>query len=208
MCCEYGHRDCLNEDKKCHLCMDAYHYSAPKQKKQTIKIAKSNGRTGSQFEADNHNSNAMLLSGASSRLTPNSGAGQVKGDEEIRGIISVMEELKERESYNSRGEQTFTMEKAWFDKLEREGKVENKEFWYLKFTFKNDDHTYVAMRDDMIMGMVYTISEDRKAKLEAELKLEMAEARIKTLEKEAANLHREVETFKTRERWTNADNFR
>jgi hypothetical protein len=206
--CEYEYNDCLNEGKKCHLCCDGYYYTPPKQKAHTVKMAKSNGRKGSQFEADNHNGNALLLSGASSRLTPNSGAGQIKGDEEIRGIISVMEELKERESYNARGEQIFGMEKAWFDKLDREGRAEGKEFWYLKFMYKNDSNCYVAMRDDMVMSMVYTMSEDRKAKLQAELELNMAKARIKALEKEAAKLHSEVQSWEMKERWKNTDNFR
>lgn len=195
--CEYGYNDCLNNDKKCHLCIDAYHYLAPKQKKETIKYAKATKRKGTQFEADNHNLNAEILSGVSSRLTPNSGAGSVKGDEEIQGIITVMEELKERESYNSKGKQTFTMEKAWFDKLDKEGSEAKKEFWYLKFHFANDPSFYVAMDYNMAMGMVYTMSEDRKAKLQAfkekdaairarqqkELEIEELKQKIKELQK-------------------------
>lgn len=196
--CEYGYIDCQNENKKCHLCIDGIKYIPPKQKKQTIKYAKENGRKGSRFEAVNHNSNAELLSGASTRLTPNSGAGYVKGDEEIRGIINIMEELKEYETYNARGEQTFSIDKAWLDKLDREGTEARKEFWYLKFRYKGDKHWYIAVKDDVIMGMVYTLQEDRVTKLKAENAVQVANKRAELIDKENTALKAKIAELETK----------
>lgn len=167
MPCEYGFTDCINQDTKCHLCSTkGLHYKSPKIVKKGLnksapKITK---RMGSEFEYNNTKANNALLSGATSRQTPNSGAGQVKGDEEIVGIINIMEELKEQNKMTSKGIKTFTIQKEWLEKLEREAKEANKEFWYLKFIFgQNEKDIYCILHSDMVMSMVYTMVEDRKA---------------------------------------------
>lgn len=175
--CEYGYPDCLNLGEQCHLCsVKGLHYRPPKEVKRGLnksapKITK---RSGSAFEFKNNKANNNLLSGVTSRQTPNSGAGQVKGDEQISGIINVMEELKERNQVTSRGEKTFTIQKEWLEKLKKEAQAENKEFWYLKFIFSGTDKdVYCILDSDMVMSMVYTMVEDRRAKKKAELDVEI-----------------------------------
>lgn len=201
MACEWGREDCKNEDIKCHLCSTPdYHYQSKiksKPKPMAARQAKVNDRKGSGFEYRNTNSNKELLMGATSRQTPNSGAGQIKGDEEIRGIIKVMEELKEQNKTTSRGEKTFTIQKEWLLKLRREAQAAGKEFWYLKYVFSGDDRdVFVTVDADLIMSMVYTMVEDRKAKYKAEADLDVAEKRRRVVEAENVTLHAEIELLK------------
>lgn len=176
--CEYGYSDCINIGEKCHLCsVKGLHYKPPKEVKKGLnksapKITK---RGGSVFEYNNNKANNSLLSGVTSRQTPNSGAGQIKGDEQISGIINIMEELKEQNKLTSRGEKTFTIQKEWLEKLKREAIAENKEFWYLKFIFSGTDKdVYCILDSDMVMSMVYTMVEDRRTKIKADLSLDVA----------------------------------
>lgn len=185
----------MNVGEKCHLCSTkGLHYKPPKEVKRGLnktapKITK---RGGSVFEYNNNKANNNLLSGVTSRQTPNSGAGHVKGDEQISGIINIMEELKEQNKLTSRGEKTFTIQKEWLEKLKREAIAENKEFWYLKFIFSGaDKDVYCILDSDMVMSMVYTMVEDRKSKQKAELSLdvinkenELLKAKLLTAEKE------------------------
>jgi hypothetical protein len=198
MQCEWGYEDCINEDLKCYLCSTpGFHYQSKVKRKQQIGKASNSGRMGSGFEDKNHIKNVDLINGVTSRMTPNSGAGQVKGDEEIRGIIKIMEELKEQNSMTSKGVKTFSMQKAWFEKLDREASAANKQFWYLKFCFgEHDDKYYVALDYDMIMSMVYTMVQDRKAKTESDLKTDLAEKRYRQIEAESIALKAEIEAMK------------
>lgn len=162
MCeCEWGRTDCLNQDKKCYLCITENQYYTPKAKPFMPKRRKANKRAGSQFEADNSNQNNRLLLG--SMPTPNSGAGYIKGDEQIKGYIHIMEELKEQNKVSSKGEKTFNIHKEWLTKLHREAIASNQEFWYLKFIFAGaDKDVYAILEEDVLMGMVKTMWEDRK----------------------------------------------
>ena len=196
MSCEYGYLNCCA--KKCDLCIDGNFFDEIKVKSQSIKYAKSNGRKGSQFEADNHNKNAELLSGASTRLTPNSGAGNIKGDEEIRGLLSIMEELKERDGHNSSGQYTFNMEKSWFDKLEREGKEAHKDFWYLKFKFAKDDKIYVASDYDMFMSIINTMNSDRIDKIKSEMEVKTFKSVSALKDKEILSYLSEIDKLKAK----------
>ncbi|MGL5506412.1 MAG: hypothetical protein ACRDB0_00770, partial [Paraclostridium sp.] len=95
--CEYGHIDCQNSDKKCDMCFNSSWYLAPKNKPKGLQkrnLNKGNSkRMGSQFEDNNHKNNARMIQElVSTNMTPNSGAGKVKGDEQIRGLINIMEE--------------------------------------------------------------------------------------------------------------------
>lgn len=194
--CEYGYTDCINIGEKCYLCSrKGLHYKAPKSLKTTInksapKITK---RKGSEFEFRNNQANNNLLNGVTSRQTPNSGAGQIKGDEEIVGIINIMEELKEQNKLTSKGLKTFTIQKEWLEKLHREADAANKEFWYLKFIFNgNDRDVYVILESDMLMSMVYTMVEDRRSK---ELLLQ-----------EKAIVQREIDLLKAQQTVLNTEN--
>ena len=138
---------------------------------------------GAKFEEQNHVLNTSILNTASS-MTPNSGAGKIKGDEQISGIINVMEELKTAVVPKlSRGSLSFTIKKEWLEKLDKEANAENKEFWYLKFRFlESDNNTYVVIDQDLIMSMVSTMVNDRtKAKL-AIAEIEMLRAQYRQLQ--------------------------
>lgn len=203
MSCKWGNTDCKNNGSKCYLCTAPnYHYDSKFKKKSEIAKAKVTKRQGSLFEARNHVNNHELLNDTIVRMTPNSGASSVKGDEEISGIISVMEELKTHDKKNEGrqpGEETFTIKKAWLIKLNREAKEANKEFWYLKFAFKNEDlDHYVIVETDVIMSMIKTMVEDRKIAKQANNKIDVAEKRTRLAEAEAAKLFAENEYLKAR----------
>ncbi|MED1125223.1 hypothetical protein [Bacillus atrophaeus] len=156
-------------------------------------------RMGSSFEHKNHVTNENMLSDVSSRMTPNSGAGRVKGDEEIRGIINIMEELKTKVKEQAPGKQTFTIKKEWLEKLHREAMAVNKEFWYLKFSFHEyENDVYVIVEQDIIMSMVKTMVEDRKAVNEAKRKQDIAEKERRLKETENIALQAEIDLLKAK----------
>lgn len=210
MTCEWGHTDCKNEGLKCHLCVARdFHYD-PIVVKRPKPMAKRQQRTdkrmGSNFEYKNHVSNQNLLNDVSSRMTPNSGAGQIKGDEEIVGIINIMEELKTKVKEQAPGKHTFTIKREWLEKLHREAMAVNKEFWYLKFSFhEHDDDVYVIVEQDVIMSMVKTMVEDRKKANEADLKVDIAEKQRRVFEAENVKLHAEIDLLKAKLRKYESD---
>lgn len=197
--CEWGANDCKNQDLKCHLCFTEKQFYDSNQKVPTYKKVKQNKRPGSFFEAKNSNANNELLIG--SKPTPNSGAGIIKGDEQISGLIHIMEELKEQNSQTSRGTKTFTIQKAWLEKLKREAQAENKEFYYLKFVFgKEDIHEedyYVILESDMIMSMVKTLWEDRKTARFAKNQIDIALKRKEVVEAENVLLQAKISLLET-----------
>lgn len=216
MSCEWGRTDCKNEDEKCYLCTAPdFHYVPKFKKKQTMAKMKVTGRQGATFEARNHVNNHDLLNDVSSRMTPNSGAGRVKGDEEIRGIINIMEELKTHQKKNEGrqpGKESFTIQKAWLHKLNREAKEANKEFWYLKFAFKDEDlDHYCVVEADTIMSMVKTMVEDRRTAKGAQYKIDIANKKAMLKEAEASTLFAENELLKAKiaelEHQLKGDNF-
>ena len=217
MSCEWGRTDCKNEDEKCYLCTAPdFHYVPKFKKKQTMAKMKVTGRQGATFEARNHVNNHDLLNDVSSRMTPNSGAGRVKGDEEIRGIINIMEELKTHQKKNEGrqpGKESFTIQKAWLHKLNREAKEANKEFWYLKFAFKDEDlDHYCVVEADTIMSMVKTMVEDRRTAKGAQYKIDIANKKAMLKEAEASTLFAENELLKAKiaelEHQLKGDNFK
>lgn len=197
MSCDWLHDDCKNEDSKCWQCITEDKFYVPKKKRKSglaKRQARPSGRRGSNFEYNNHVSNKDLLSGVTTRMTPNSGAGFIKGDEEISGLISIMEELKTSSQTTSRGKKTISIQKEWLDKLKKEATNSSKEFWYLKFAYgDHEKDSYIVCDSEMIMGMVYTMSEDRKAKISAEMKLDIAKLKIDKLEKELEVLKEKLE---------------
>lgn len=201
MSCQWGRTDCKNEGTKCYLCPTTdYHYDSKFKKKQTVAKMKITGRQGATFEARNHVNNHDLLNDVSSRMTPNSGAGKVKGDEEIRGIINIMEELKTHQTKNQGrqpGKETFTIQKAWLNKLNKEAREVNKEFWYLKFAFKDHDLDHYCITEaEVIMSMVKTMVEDRRSAKKAQYQIDIANKKAMLKEAETAKLFAENELLK------------
>lgn len=204
MSCKWELKGCKNEGKdKCLFCTsNGYHFDPVfKQRTKTAKVDNSK-RMGSTFEANNHINNHNMINDVSTRMTPNSGAGKVKGDEEIRGIINIMEELKTHQTKNEGrlpGKETFTIKKEWLNKLNREANEAKKEFWYLKFAFKDNDlDHYVVSEAEIIMSMVKTMIEDRRIAKSADAKIESSEKRARMHEAKAIALESEVEYLKAK----------
>lgn len=195
MDCLEGFGPCANKDKKCDMCIDGSQFKeyVAKQVKglQKRNYNKKSNRMGSTFEYNNHKNNkAAIDSVVNTSMTPNSGAGSsIKGDEQITGLIRIMEELKTQEVERARGHSQFTIKKEWLDKLDREAPPENMEFWYLKFAFKDtDDKSYVVIDTQQMMDMVTTIVHDRKLANEADSKVEVANKRLEYVNAEMSHI--------------------
>ena len=136
------------------------------------------------FETKNHEANQKLLT--TSNLTPNSGAGYIKGDEQITGLVRIMEELKTHVKPKiARGDKTFTIHKEWLEKLNKEAPLENMEFWYLKFRFlETDADTYITINEPVLMAMVKTMVEDRKKAKMAQQAIDLANAKADRIKAE------------------------
>lgn len=202
MSCEWGHNDCQFEGQKCDLCFtDSQCYKAKKQKKfGLVKHAqKADKRQGSNFEYANHKRNNQVLNDAVSSMTLNSGATVLeKGDEQIVGIIRIMEELKTKTSIQVPGKKTFTMQKKWLDKLRREAKAEDMEFWYLKFSFQEaDEDVYVAIEQDVIMSMVKTMVTDRRKARDCDMQIELTNKKKSLVEAKYHEALAEIDMLKT-----------
>lgn len=192
--CKYGYTDCEYENSRCDICFDGARYVQAKKKKQRTyglrKHSSHSNRVGAKFEEKNHRMNQQYLQPETySSMTPNSGAGKVKGDEEIRGIVNIMEECKTKTAIQARGKNQFTIKKEWLTKLEREAREANKEFWYLKFSFhESEDDIYCVINADMLMSIIQTIVSDRKKVNMAQQKIDAANARANTAELRMAYL--------------------
>lgn len=195
MDCLEGFGPCANKDKKCDMCIDGSQFKeyVAKQVKglQKRNYNKKSNRMGSTFEYNNHKNNkAAIDSIVNTSMTPNSGAGSsIKGDEQITGLIRIMEELKTQEVERARGHSQFTIKREWLDKLDREAPPENMEFWYLKFAFKDtDDKSYVVIDTKQIMDMVTTLVHDRKLANEADSKVEVVNKRLEYVNAEMSHI--------------------
>lgn len=190
--CREGFGICANNGKKCDLCIDGSQFkelmNKPKKGLNKRNFNKKSSRMGSSFEFNNHKNNKEAIESVVTSMTPNSGAGNVKGDEQITGFIRIMEELKTQEVERARGHSQFTIKKEWLDKLDREAPKENMEFWYLKFAFKDTDNkSYVVIDTEQLMAMVTTMIHDRKVANDADMKVEVANKRTTFVESEKAN---------------------
>lgn len=118
----------------------------------------------------------------------------VKGDQEIQGIIEIMEELKTRVKEQPPGKESFTIKREWLTKLNREAKEARKEFWYLKFSFhEHMQDTYIIVEEETVMSMVKTMVEDRKAIQVAESKASLAEKLRRLRESEVITLQAKID---------------
>lgn len=196
--CKWGRDDCVNLDDKCHLChIEDFYYIEPKLKKGLKKrnTNRQDKRMGSTFEYQNHITNKELVS---SDMTINSGASYQKGDEQITGIINIMEELKTKVKKQAPGKESFTIKKEWLNKLNTEAKQAKKEFWYLKFAFhETEEDVYVITEQDIIMSMVKTMIEDRKFKIESEKDIKIKEKQRRLVEAENVKLKSEIDYLKS-----------
>lgn len=200
MSCEFGYIDCKNENKRCDLCFNGQHYVAAKPKSNGLRkrnTEKPTGRMGEVFERNNNKAVKNNINSVTTSMTPNSGAGKVKGDQQIVGLIRIMEELKTQDPNRARGHSQFTIQRKWLNKLDREAPMENMEFWYLKFAFcDTDDQSYVVIDSAQMNDMIATIVHDRKKANEADAKIKVAETRRMLAEAESTKLFAEIEYLK------------
>lgn len=200
MSCEFEYTDCKNEDKRCDLCFNASNYVPMKPKSNGLRkrnTEKPTGRMGELFERNNNKAVKNNINSVTTSMTPNSGAGKVKGDQQIVGLVRIMEELKTQDPHRARGHSQFTIQRKWLDKLDREAPVENMEFWYLKFSFcDTDEQSYVVIDSAQMNDMIATIVHDRKKANEADAKIKVAETRRVLAEAESTKLFAEIEYLK------------
>ena len=202
MTCRWGKLNCKEEGVSCDRCLTNSFFYNPKsipKKMSARRVNKKDRRMGSRFEYANHQQNEAAISS----MTINSGAtAREKGDEKIRGIIEVMEELKTQMPNRKGGVKSFSIQRKWLDKLHAEANQEGKEFWYLKFAFDEEEgvagNSFVVVEQDIIMSMICTMVRDRKKALEVDAKLKLYKARYVEEQAKANALSAELQTIKAK----------
>lgn len=199
--CEFGHTDCTNE-AQCHLCFNSSKYVQAKKKTQGIRknFNKKSNRMGSELEMKSQaKTQATLDNIVSSRLTVNSGAGNEKGDGWILGLVNAMIECKTQEIERAKGHKSFTIKREWLDKLEREAKDALMEFWWLTFSFKdNDDKLYTIIDTQLMNDMLATLVHDRKISKEADSKVDLANKLKRISDTKNTELEATIDNLKAR----------
>ena len=177
MSCEFGYTDCTNCNQ-CHLCFNGSKYKPAKKKQQGLNknFNKQSNRMGAQSETKVQKTNQATIDNVvSSRLTTNSGAGSEKGDAWITGLVEIAQEVKTQLPNRAKGCKNFTIQREWLEKLDRESKAAFKEFWWLTFSFKEDDEQlYVVADNKIFQDMVANLVADRKTAKEAQAKIDLA----------------------------------
>jgi hypothetical protein len=196
MDCPYGKTDCQNTEQ-CHICFNAMKYKAPKKKQQGLSknYNKTTKRMGAVSETITQKQNQATLDNVvSSRLTVNSGAGTEKGDAWITGLIEIAQEVKTQLPERARGCKSFTIQREWLEKLTQESIEANKEFWWLVFSFKeNDDQQYVIADSLIFQNMVATMVADRKIAKEAQSKIDLADKHRKLIDAKNTELQATID---------------
>ena len=196
MSCPYGKDDCQNTNQ-CILCFDGNKYIAPKKKQQGLQknYNKKTKRMGAVSENITQQQNqATIDSVCSSRLTVNSGAGQEKGDAWITGLVEIAQEVKTQLPERAKGCKNFTISKEWLEKLNRESKAAMKEFWWLVFSFKEDDEQqYIVAETQVFQDMVANLVYDRKIAKEANKKIDLANKQRRVAETKNTELEAKID---------------
>lgn len=198
--CQFGHDDCTNSEQ-CYLCFNSSKYIPPKKKSQGIKknVNKKSNRMGSTLEVKTQQRlKASVTSDKTmADMTPNSGAGNVKGDAQIRGLVRCMIENKTQEVVRAKGHKSFTIKREWLDKLADEGPKEDMEFWWLTFSFKDtDDQLYTVIDDQQMQDMIATIVHDRRIAQEADKRIDLANKLRKIAETKNTELEATIDRLK------------
>lgn len=200
--CKFGHSDCTNSEQ-CFLCFNSSKYIPAKKKPQGIKknLNKKSNRMGSNLEVKTQQRLQSTVVSDSDKtmadMTPNSGAGKVKGDAQIRGLVKCMIENKTQEVVRAKGHKSFTIKREWLDKLATEAPAENMEFWWLTFSFKDtDNQLYTIIDDQQMQDMIATLVEDRKIAKEADSKVDLANKLRKVAEAKNTELEATIDRLK------------
>lgn len=196
MSCPYGKEGCQNTDQ-CLLCFNGNKYVAPKKKQQGLQknYNKKTKRMGAVSENITQQQNQATIDNVcSSRLTVNSGAGQEKGDAWITGLVEIAQEVKTQLPERAKGCKNFTISREWLEKLNRESKAAMKEFWWLVFSFKEDDEQqYVVAETQVFQDMVANLVHDRKIAKEANKKIDLANKQRRVAETKNTELEAKVD---------------
>ena len=206
MDCKYYHDDCETDRDNCILCVNSSKYKKAKVRKYGIQRNnnKKSNRMGSQAEVINHKT---IKDTVEANMTPNSGAGKIKGDEQIRGLVNIMQEVKTQEVVRAKGHSQFTIKREWLDKLAEEAPAENMDFWYLVFSFKNtDEQQYVIIDKQQLNDMVATMVEDRKVAKEAQDRIDLADKKRMYAEANNLKLQAEIDMLKAEIKILKGDN--
>ena len=194
--CIYGFDDCINTNQ-CHLCINGSKHKSPKKKQQGLQknYNKQTKRKGAISENIAQQQNQATIDNiCSSRLTINSGAGTEKSDCLIQGLVNIAQEVKTQLPERAKGCKNFTISKEWLLKLERESKAAHREFWYLVFSFKEDDEKqYIVCDTQVFQDMVATIVYDRKISKEADSKIDLANKQRRVAETMNTELEAKVD---------------
>lgn len=188
MNCKYLYEDCTQNEDMCLLCIRGTKYIPPKKRQYGIKQNRNKltNRMGANAEKIAQDKNKATID---SNMTPNSGAGNVKGDIQLKGLVNIMQEVKTQEVIRARGHSQFTIKKEWLDKLDLEAKKENMEFWHLIFSFKDTDKKQYCVIDmQQMQDMIATLIEDRKIAKLAESKIDIANKKRALIEAENLTL--------------------
>ena len=197
MCeCIYGKTDCQNTEQ-CHLCLNCSKYKAPKKKSSGLSknYNKTTKRMGAVSETITQKANQATIDNVvSSRLTTNSGAGSEKGDAWITGLVEIAQEVKTQLPNRAKGCKNFTIQREWLEKLDRESKQAHKEFWWLTFSFKEDDEQlYVVADNKIFQNMVANLVADRKTAKEAQAKIDLANKHRKLVDTKNTELQATID---------------
>lgn len=192
----------FGQASKCNLC-DGEMYFEPKKVKArpSLRKQKKSSRLGAKFEEENHESNKKLYTNKDSCMqTPNSGAGNIKGDEWITSFITVMQELKTNVVPKiSRGSQTYTCRRNELEKLKNEAGAANVEFYFLKFRFlESDSDTYTIINDDMIDAVLVSMNEARKKAAFADKTIDFYKARYEYIQARNVELEAEIKMLQAK----------
>lgn len=198
-CCIQDGISCINYPEKCALCINQSLYLAAKIKKKytPMRQYKKSERMGANFEEQIKDSTNKKLY-AASNLTPNSGAGNIKGDISISGCIDIALELKTKiKPKITRGSLSFTIQKEWLDKLNKESKEANKEFWALVFSFfESDESIYTILEYEQILSMICTMTHDRIKYNTINAELKILKDQYSLLETQIVAKNKEIELLK------------
>ena len=118
-----------------------------------------------------------------------------------------MVEIKTTVNINKEpGKETFTIKKAWLDKLRTEAKEENMEFQYLMFSFKEDDnHFYCVTESSQITDMITTMKHDREELKKLQNEIDVYKRKAEFVEAKETALLAEIELLKAKLKVQNND---
>jgi len=160
--CEHAD-NCANLGKSCRKCF-GYNMFRPKKEQRRLgqqSGAKKSKKEGMAFEergTKKYNQAVSQAKDVAKRQIASGALYYALGDmitEEA--LTAALAEYKERGTLSSTGAKQITIKKEWLDKLEEEAKLMNREFYFLPFTFKDQDQDYVVMNYDRMLAYVQII---------------------------------------------------